>query len=319
MKKFLMLVVTIVIAVLILGCASQKPQELVVIHPTWIGYGPLYIAQEKGFFEKRGLKVENLVVEDLAQNRAMLASGKADIELHTIDMALFDVGVGVPQVFVYKVDESNGADGVISRQSINSLKDLEGKRVACQVGVPAYFFLRLLMEKDGIDKNKVQFLDIGAEEAGAAFFNGDIDAACTWEPWLSKAKESSSGKVLISSSAVPGKIVDVIAVTPASLKSKRPQVKAFVQAWIEAEQYIRSNPDEANSIMANAFSMKKEEFVQLSKGLKWNSLEQNKEFFSGEIYSLSDEINEIAVKDAMITKSIDVNSVIDGSIVSELG
>ena len=131
-------------AILIAGCAGA-PREatgLVVVSPTWVGYGPLYIAQEKGFFAQRGIDVKILEIEGQSEVRAMLAGGNADIVLHTVDMGIVDVGAGSEQRFVYMLDESLGADGVISKQSIATLKGLEGKKVACQIGVPAYFFLR---------------------------------------------------------------------------------------------------------------------------------------------------------------------------------
>lgn len=35
-----------------------------IAHSTWVGYGPLYIARDKGIFKKNGVDVELIVMED---------------------------------------------------------------------------------------------------------------------------------------------------------------------------------------------------------------------------------------------------------------
>jgi NitT/TauT family transport system substrate-binding protein len=46
--------------------------------PTWTGYGPLFLAKEKGFFKKNGIDVDLSIVEGLAERKQSLASGKID-------------------------------------------------------------------------------------------------------------------------------------------------------------------------------------------------------------------------------------------------
>jgi NitT/TauT family transport system substrate-binding protein len=75
MKKLLLFVLLIAAIATMAACgpvtpapqepAAQAPAEapaalteLKIATQPWIGYGPWYIAQAKGFFEKHGLKVE---------------------------------------------------------------------------------------------------------------------------------------------------------------------------------------------------------------------------------------------------------------------
>jgi NitT/TauT family transport system substrate-binding protein len=37
-------------------------EKIRIAHSTWVGYGPLYIAQEKGFFKKNGVDVDLVVM-----------------------------------------------------------------------------------------------------------------------------------------------------------------------------------------------------------------------------------------------------------------
>ena len=49
----------IVAALLVTAGGSQTAQAepLRIFHFTWVGFGPLFVAQEKGFFAKEGIEV----------------------------------------------------------------------------------------------------------------------------------------------------------------------------------------------------------------------------------------------------------------------
>jgi ABC-type amino acid transport substrate-binding protein len=68
------------------GTAAAEP--LKVAHSTWVGYGPLYVAQEKGFFDEEGLEVELIVMEDPKVRFPALAAGQIDVAVSTVDTVL---------------------------------------------------------------------------------------------------------------------------------------------------------------------------------------------------------------------------------------
>jgi NitT/TauT family transport system substrate-binding protein len=71
---------------LLSGGAAAEP--LKVAHSTWVGYGPLYIAKEKGFFDEEGLDVELIVMEDPKVRFPALAAGQIDVAVSTVDTVL---------------------------------------------------------------------------------------------------------------------------------------------------------------------------------------------------------------------------------------
>ncbi len=311
----LAIIVTIIIASLALTINREKP--ITIIHQTWIGDGLIHLAKEKGYFGNLNINIQR--VEGAAERRALLAAGKADISLETIDMSIVDVGIGTPEVMILMLDESIGADGIIATKEIQDIEDLKGKKIGCSIGDPPYFLLRILMQRHNISKDDVSILDIQAEEAGAAFVIGNIDAACTWEPWLSKANARKGGHILVSSADTPGTIVDVMVVRPKILKKRRSEVKIIIKAWLDAYEYYKSNPKESNKIMGKAFDLTAEEFEEYTQGIKWNDLDENQKFFDKKIFNLTDQINEIAYRDGMIPKKIDINGMIDTSLIQEIG
>ena len=59
---------------------------------TWLGYAPLYLAKEKGFFQKRGIEVEIVVIESPADRRVAFAADKIQGFATTVDTHRYDRG-----------------------------------------------------------------------------------------------------------------------------------------------------------------------------------------------------------------------------------
>ncbi|MGH6905900.1 MAG: ABC transporter substrate-binding protein, partial [Geminicoccaceae bacterium] len=76
----------ILLGAIIGGGAAAEP--LKVAHSTWVGYGPLYVAQEKGFFAEEGVEVELIVMEDPKLRFPALAAGQIDVAVSTVDTVL---------------------------------------------------------------------------------------------------------------------------------------------------------------------------------------------------------------------------------------
>ena len=54
-------------------------------HSTWVGYGPFYIARDKGFFREEGVDVELVIMEDTPIKMGALMAGQLDLVASTID------------------------------------------------------------------------------------------------------------------------------------------------------------------------------------------------------------------------------------------
>ena len=66
-----------------LGTAQAEP--LRIGHSTYVGYGPLFVAQEKGFFTKQGADVDMITIEDVHARIAALEAGQIDAIAVTAD------------------------------------------------------------------------------------------------------------------------------------------------------------------------------------------------------------------------------------------
>ena len=273
------------IGALVLGFAltgAAQAEALKLAHSTWVGYGPFYIAQEKGFFKQEGVEIELSVMENTPLKMGALMAGRVDIVASTADEFPTYMRNGKPLRYILAVDNSNGGDGVVSHKSIATVADLKGRTVAFEEGSVSQFFINALLRRNGLTQKDIKVVNMTATDAGVAFTANRVDAAVTWEPHLSQGANTDHGKILVSSAETPGLIVDVIAVLDKTAIEKRKELEAFVRAWQRALDFLESNPEEGYQIMADGVGgwlKDPEEFKGAVTGIEYLGIERNKEMF----------------------------------------
>ena len=135
----------------------------------WLGYAPLYLAKEKGFFQKRGLDVDVVVINSPVDRRAAFAADRIQGFATTVDTlvmtAAAETPIPVKQVLV--LDASHGADGIVAKKDIKTIQDLKGKTVAGQMGGGAsYFWLNYVLTQNGMKLSDLKMVDMRAPDAG---------------------------------------------------------------------------------------------------------------------------------------------------------
>ncbi|MDO8649605.1 MAG: ABC transporter substrate-binding protein [Candidatus Peregrinibacteria bacterium] len=287
---------------------------------TWIGYAPLRLAQEKGFFED--VDVQIITTPDVAQRKLILERGENQAIAETVDQLVLDHSQGIHSVAVTGLDFSNGADGIVAVDTIKTLQDLKGKIILVQKNYVSESLLNYLLEQNGIDFEDVTTVDTEAGAAGAAFAAGRTDAAVTFEPWLSKAKERTGSHILATSKDAPGVVVDILSVQQDYLKTHPDIVAKVVRGWFKAVEYWKQHPDESNAIMAKYYSVTPKEFADQVSGLVWPSYDENLTYFTQNakpsIYDVADTFVSIFLKTGQIRSKPDLEPAVDTSILQNL-
>lgn len=336
MKKFLAMMISLALILSLAGCGASntnnvQPQKgatttektpLKVTLPTWTGYGPLFLAKEKGFFKKHGIDVELTIIDGLAERKQALAGGKIDGMATAQDVQVTLAASGIPVQVVWLLDDSYGGDGILVKKEIQSASDLKGKKVAFEVGSTSHLLMLTVLKNAGLSDKDVEVIPMSAGDAGAAFIAGKVDAAVTWEPWLSKGA-SANGKVLVSTKDLPGIIVDSISFRKEVVEKRPDDVKAFVAAMAEAMDYWKANKDESDKIMADGLKIDLKEFTGTVPGLKFLDKEDNKKIFGtsakqGTIYQATKSDIDFYVEQKIIDKAITPESIINSKFVEGL-
>ena len=301
---------------------GTEPVPITVTMTSWIGYGLFHLAEEKGFFDDHGVDMTIQVVEDESTNPAALASNQFQGDVTTVDTNVRTIAAGVDLVQVMAIDDSNGADGIVGTADIQSVQDLAGQQVGVKVGATSYVFLLSVLKDAGMTVADIKVVDMNPGEAGTAFVAGQIDAAVTWEPFLSKATKREGGHVVVSSAEAPGLIVDSLAIRRDWVDAHPDAVTGIIAAYNDAYAFWQSNPDEALPIMAASQGISTEDYSASLPGIKFYSPQEIADFMNAPVdqtgaLKLTDYINGFWVAEGVIPAPIDPTATVDGSFAKE--
>ena len=244
---------------------------------TWVGSGPFYLAKERNLYQ--GADVELLILDDAGGRRAALARGSIDAMLATVDDFANLSAAGLSAVAVLKTDDSRGGDGIVAGPSIQRVPDLQGKTVAFPKGMPSHFFLLHVLERHGMGSGDIIPRDMNPGDAGTAFIAGEVDAAVTWEPYLSNASQREGGHVLTSTMEYPGLISDILVVREDVLRDRPETIQRVLSGWFTAIEEWRTHGEASNQLMADALSLSIDDFRGMLGGVEYADLPTNLAYF----------------------------------------
>ena len=294
--------------------------KLLVGHDLWIGYSGVFVAQDKGFFKEAGLDIELKPFSNPGETLPAMAAGRLDIGLTTVqNLVLLNGTSDSSAVAIALIDASNGADAIVAKTSITSLADLKGRKVGVTLGEVNEFLLLKGLEKAGMKESDLDIVNMSADDGGAAFVAGKIDAAVTWEPWVTKA-QSAGGHALFTSAEIPDTIMDCIAVPAKSLAAKRATYAAFLAAISRGVELLASRPDECLPIIAKYLESPVDDVKSMLARDKIYDLAANRKLFgaSGTNAPAFETLRSVAAftfSKGLVPRKVDAATLIDASLV----
>ena len=111
---------------LAVGSASAQETKVAIGISGWTGFAPLTLAKEAGIFKKNGLDVTIKKVPQASRHLA-IQSGDIQCAATTVETWIVWNANGVATKQIFQLDKSYGADGMVVRNDIASIKDLKGK------------------------------------------------------------------------------------------------------------------------------------------------------------------------------------------------
>ncbi|HEV8723905.1 MAG TPA: ABC transporter substrate-binding protein [Candidatus Binatia bacterium] len=218
----------------------------VPLFPT-ISY-PVFIAQEKGIFEKNGIKAEIVRINSEPTTYQALISGDIDATSGAPTGLVQSNIQGVPVVSLGSWDNLVSYT-MATREKIDDLAQLRGKKVGInRLGGKSSLILRVMLEDAGLNTSKdVTLLQLGgSQERLAALIRGGIDAAPV--DFVFEPKMKQMGFHLVAGRKTPF-MNGPITVTVAALKANRAKWVRFVKAYLEATQYMTTNREGSMEVL----------------------------------------------------------------------
>lgn len=260
------------------GCVREPEPALRIGTNVWIGCEPLYLARELGRLNPKTVQL----VEYPSASEVLRAFRNQAIDGMVISLdELFGLSVdGLQPRIVLVVDVSHGADAVVGRPGMRTMKDLKGKRVAVENGALGAFVLSRALALNGMRASDVKVVPLESNEQPSAFEKGQVDGAVTFDPYRDQLLRAGA-TTLFDSTQIPGEIVDLVAVRASVLDQQPKAVQSLLTAWFSAIDYLKREPKDAARRMGIRQQTTGEQFLKALGGLHIPSREENLKMLGG--------------------------------------
>lgn len=315
MRRMFSILATVALAALPAPLAAQETPVAMGISG-WTGFAPLTLAKEAGIYKKHGL---NVSIKKIPQKDRHLAIASGDIQCAatTVETWIAWNANGVATKQIFQLDKSYGADGMVVRNNVTSIKELKGKTIGASApGTAPYFTLAWFLHKNGLSvKKDVTVVNLEPAAAAQAFLAGQNDAAMTYEPYLSTVRAApDKGKIIATTLDYP-MVMDTVGCTPKFIADNPKAAKALADGYFEALEMIAKEQDKAYQIMGADVKQSAEQFGNSAKYLRWQDRAANQKFFAGELQAFSKEAGELLLEIGIIKQIPDIASIIDTSFI----
>lgn len=290
------------------ACGSQQV-PLVVGGNLWLGYQPLYLAEQQGLF--RDTAIQLLQMPSNLNTVRAFRRGELQAAALTLDEALLLAESGIPLCIPLVMSFSNGADTVLVRNPEWVLGDLKGKRIGLENTAVAAHMLARALELGELTLSDVTVVPLELDQQYQAFTRSDIDAVISFEPLRSRLLAQGASEVF-SSAQIPNEISDLLVVDRRYLEQYPQQVSALVAGWFGGLARVRPAPSAEVMAWLARRSGLDESMVHTGLDLiRFHSLAENRQILAdtGHHFRVATrELNEYMLQRRLIGTRLPINT-----------
>lgn len=276
MKKAFSLVLSLVLLTsLFAGCGGQKPPAAGASEPTYsitvsgingsLNYTPIYIAQQEGWFEEAGIKMEEVLFSNGPVQMESLSSNGWDLGFTGVGGVLSGV-LGYDAKVLGATNSDNGTQYVFARNDSDIVAagkghntvspdiygdadSWRGKTVLCNTGTVLHYLLIKTLGGFGLSPDDVTFIAMDVPTAYSAFLAGEGDlVVLTGSAGTFPMLEDTENFTAVSSGnmADTGLMCNIMANKNSYADPEKYQaMKAFMEVYFKALDWMKANEEKA--------------------------------------------------------------------------
>lgn len=254
LKIHYLIIASLFCGLLPLTASDEKPKVRVSLF-SWPGYGFWFIAKEKNLAPEIDLDIQ--IIEDPYESYAQMTAGRLDVTSSTSEYGPIAADAGTGIKLVSYTNPSTGTDKIIVAPSIKEISELKGQQVAVLEGGLTQIFMAMWLEKNGLQFDEVNYVNVIMDEAVAAMVSGKVAAGEFWEPFGGQVLKTLKGSRVLASSGEEewlktALLGDGMYMSTGFLEKQPETAKKVMKAYWDAVDWWKKNPAEGNKIIADA-------------------------------------------------------------------
>lgn len=311
LKIWKLIVAAIATCILAISCTTAPMTPLRVTCNVWLGYEPLFLARDLGYFADTPIQI--IESDGHVAGIKKFINGDVELSTMTLDVALENAAVQNDIKAFSVLNISDGADALIARPDIETISDLKWKRIGLMPATLGKLVLARALETANLTLADVDIVTLTLPLQEAAFQANEIDALVTFDPILTNL-QSQGAKLLFDSTQMPGEIIDILVGRADVVATHSQQLTVLLEGWFRALQYLETNPDEAIARIAEREGMTDEQVIRGLSQLHFPSVSENTNIFDQSDISLVQGMKRLASfleQQKILTTNIDPLNLLD--------
>lgn len=205
-------------------------------------YLPIYMADKHGMFKEQGLDVEIFTFQGGSDSTKALIGNQIDILDGGVN-GVIDAYLAERPIKIFYGAANTSVYEWWGRPGLKSVKDPGVKTFAIgRVGDQPYFLTRWFLQKEGVNPEKVEFVQAGAPASRlAALIAKQVDVASLIQPDTEVAREQGFVQLGKLSTYISGFPLDVLAASDKFITENPNTIKAFLRAHDLAVAKVQSD------------------------------------------------------------------------------
>jgi len=241
--------------------APQEAQSAVAVGTTdrlrillspWVGYAPVIIAKQRGFFGQGKLQVDVIPLDQVETAERLLSSGDADGVGTTLPGLMGYWANGLRLKVILPLDSTSGTEGLVVAKDadVTSTQGLRNHTVAVDGREVLNFALFRWLSAAGLSMADIVTEQHEASRLPRELDRGNLQAGVLREPLMSALLRGGQVRLVQSSEGL-SPIEDLLAVSPAAIENKAGALALFIEGLNKAREFMTAHPDQAAQIVAD--------------------------------------------------------------------
>jgi NitT/TauT family transport system substrate-binding protein len=274
------------------------------------GYEFLFLARHLGLLADSGVRLV-----DMRSNTDViraLATRRLEAAALTLDEVLAATHDGVPLKVVLVLNVSAGADAVMGRPPIDEAADAIGHRVGVEGSAVGALMLASFLAAGVLTPADIEQVPVPLAESAEAYLSGRVDVVITAEPWATQLAKAGAQR-LFDSRAIPGRIVDVLAVRADALPAHAAALQRLVDGHFAAQGRFSSQSAALAPAVAERMGISPQEVLTSFQGLELPGLVRNQALLrpGGDIAKGLPGLAALLLRQGLVDAPIDTRDLID--------